>query len=391
MAMSGFFYVLLSLILCISLYFLHKFALWLILCIFLYFLGKFASGHSIILYKDEAQKEFVTGLQCLDRAEKVLYQAEINTTTPARTVKVIAQNLRLPIRQAHTRLTAVLNFWEAEKARRCEETERLISSISSLKNTVSKSKMNVQQMNQQLQGLNQQITDSEHYVQQAKNALSNAHDKLNDAERELSDRRRERDLVRGIGIGITPIPIIGWIAGPAMVVVSFTALEDNVKCAQTGVSSAEDNVKDCENRLGAKRCKKEKLRLKLMSEKEEKQITEQRLRDQERQLQDLQRAQRRSIELSDKLMRTCHVMTNIWGKSQVLNNEASRAYSLEPLLTPLKEIVLDVFTPEEQTKIIQNTFLLSKEVDFRAIMWKLKAVCEANADSSIMAILDEYC
>ena len=128
-----------------------------------------------------------------------------------------------------------------------------------------------------------------------------------------------------------------------------------------------------------------------MSEKEEKQITEQRLRDQERQLQDLQRAQRRSIELSDKLMRTCHVMTNIWGKSQVLNNEASRAYSLEPLLTPLKEIVLDVFTPEEQTKIIQNTFLLSKEVDFRAITWKLKAVCEANADSSIMAILDEYC
>ena len=105
MAMSGFFYVLLSLILCISLYFLHKFALWLILCIFLYFLGKFASGHSIILYKDEAQKEFVTGLQCLDRAVKVLYQAEINTTTPARTVKVIAQNLRLPIRQAHTRLT----------------------------------------------------------------------------------------------------------------------------------------------------------------------------------------------------------------------------------------------------------------------------------------------
>ena len=129
---------------------------------------KFASGHSIILYKDKAQKEFVTGIQCLDKAVKVLYKAEINTTTPAKTVKVIVQNLRLPIRQAHTHLTTALNFWEGEKARQCEETERLISSINSLKNTVSKSKMNVQQINQQLQGLSQQITDSEHYVQQAK-------------------------------------------------------------------------------------------------------------------------------------------------------------------------------------------------------------------------------
>ena len=206
----------------------------------------------------------------------------------------------------------------------------------------------------------------------------------------MSDKRTERDLVRYIGIGITAIPIIGWIAGPTMVVVSCTALEDNVKRAKAGLSSAEDNVKYCEKRLRAKRYEEENLRLKLMSETEKKQITKQRLRDQERQLQDLQRAQRRSIELSDKLMRTCHVMTKIWGKSQVLNNEARRAYSLEPLLTPLKEIVLDMFTPEEQRKIIQKTFLLSKEVDFYAITRKLKAVSEANAGSSVMAILDEY-
>ena len=107
-------------------------------------------------------------------------------------------------------------------------------------------------------------------------------------------------------------------------------------------------------------------------------------------MQDLQMAQQRSIELSDKLMRTCHVMTKIWGKSQVLNNEASRAYCLEPLLTPMTEIV-DMFTPEEQKEIKQKTFLLSKEIDFSSITWKLKAVCDANDDSSIMAILDEYC
>ena len=317
-------------------------------------LSTFASGHSVLLYKDEAQKEFVTGIQWLDKAIGVLCKAEINTTTPAKTVKAIAQNLSLPIRQAHTHLNTALKFWEGEKARQCEETERLISSISSLKSNVSERKMKVEQMHQQLQRLNQQIKDSEQNVEQAKNALSNAQDTLNDAERELRNKRRDQEVVAGVGLAITPIPIVGWIAGPTMVVVSFTVLEDNVKSAQSGVSSAKDNVNYSENWLQAKKSEKNNLCQQLKSEEKEKQITEQRLRDQERQLQDLQMAQQRSIELSDKLMRTCHVMTKIWGKSQVLNNEASRAYCLEPLLTPMKEIV-DMFTPEEQKEIKQKT------------------------------------
>ena len=351
---------------------------------------KFASGHSIILCKDEAQKEFVIGIQWLFKAVEVLCKAEINTTTPAKTVKVIAQNLRLPICQAHTHLNTALNFWESEKARQCRETERLVSSISSLKSNVSERKMKVEQIHQQLQRLNQQIKDSEQKVEQAKKALSNAQDTLNDAERELRNKRRDQENVARAGLAITLIPIVGWIAGPTMVVVSLTVLEDDVQSAQSGVSSAKDNVNDWKNWLQAKKSEKNNLCQQLKREEKEKQITGKRLRDQERQLQDLQMAQQRSIKLSDKLMRTCHVMTKIWGKSQVLNNEAHRAYSLEPLLTPMKELV-DMFTPEEQKMIKQSTFLLSKEIDFSSITWKLKAVCDANDDSSIMAILDEYC
>ena len=353
-------------------------------------LSTFASGHSVLLYKDEAQKEFVTGIQWLDKAIGVLCKAEINTTTPAKTVKAIAQNLSLPIRQAHTHLNTGLKFWECEKARQCEETERLISSISSLKSNVSERKMKVEELNQQLQGMNQQIKDSERKVKRAKKALSSAQETLNDAERELRNKRRDQENVARAGLAITRIPIVGWIAGPTMVVVSLTVLEDDVQSAQSGVSSAKDNVNDWKNWLQAKKSEKNNLCQQLKREKKEKQIAKQRLREQKSQLQDLKMAQQRSIKLSDKLMRTCHVMTKIWGKSQVLKNEASRAYSLEPLLTPMKELV-DMFTPEEQKMIKQSTFLLSKEIDFSSITWKLKAVCDANADSSVMAILDEYC
>ena len=104
--------------------------------------------------------------------------------------------------------------------------------------------MKAEQMNQQLHALNQQIKDSEQNVEQAKKALSNAQDTLNDAERELRDKRREQGLVAYIGVVTTlAVPVVGMI-------------EDNVKSAQSGVSSVKDNVNYSENWLQAKKSEK---------------------------------------------------------------------------------------------------------------------------------------
>ena len=220
-------------------------------------------------------------------------------------------------------------------------------------------KMKVEQLNQQLQGLNQQIKDSERKVKKVKKALSSAQDTLNDAERELRNKRRDQENVARVGRAITSLAIVGWIPGLTMVAVSLTVLEDDVKSAQSGVSSAKDNVNDWKNWLQAKKSEKNNLCQQLKREEKEKQITKQRLREQKSQLQDLKMAQQRFNKLSDKLMRTCHVMTKIWGKSQVLKNEARRAYSLEPLLTPMKELV-DMFTPEEQNDQTKHFFAVER-------------------------------
>ena len=70
----------------------------------------------------------------------------------------------------------------------------------------------------------------------------------------------EQGLVAYIGVVTTlAVPVVGWIAGPTMVVVSLTVLEDNVKSAQSGVSSAKNNVNYSENWLQAKTSDKKKL------------------------------------------------------------------------------------------------------------------------------------
>lgn len=341
----------------------------------------------IIRYSEKAQNEFVSGIQSLDCVVNLLSEAKIDESTSVVIVKEIVQSLCSPIRQAHACLTTALKFWEDENAHVSEVIERSVAEESTLKRSISEKKRNVEQLNKKLESLNHQIESKEGELQDAKNSVSRAQGTLRDSEKELSGKKKEQEIVTGVGIGLLVIPIVGWIVGPTMIVVGLTVLEDNVKAARGNVESAESNVNDCENRLQAKRTEQHDLRQELSQEERERRETEERLRSLEAKVQKLQRQQKSFLEVSVKLKNTCHVMTKIWGKSRVLNSETRYAYSLEPLIVPLKEIA-EMFTPEEQRKMKQTT-LLSKDINFAGMSSKLKAVCEKIPGESL-AILDDY-
>ena len=197
-------------------------------------------------------------------------------------------------------------FYEGEKSRYHEEIEKLTASICSVKTTVFTKEVELQQLIQQIKRLDEQIQDSKSEVEQAKSSLNKAQDTLNHVERKLREKKEEQDLVWRAGLTITTIPIVGWIVGPTMIVISLTALKEQIKYAQNGVSSAGGNVSDCESRLQAKRRDKDNLQTQLTTDFK-------RLRDQQLQKVHLEEAQRRSVDVSVKLMRTCHHITNILG------------------------------------------------------------------------------
>ena len=70
------------------------------------------------------------------------------------------------------------------------------------------------------------VRDTEKEVNDARSDLSAAESTLSSARNNLEEKKREQKTVAIVGAVITPIPIIGWIAGPTMIVVSLTALED---------------------------------------------------------------------------------------------------------------------------------------------------------------------
>ena len=344
------------------------------------------------------QERLVQGLQQLDEAVLILNDAEIdiNAATSAITIKVIAQRMCPHIREAHIDLTEALKLWEQENARQDKEVQNLVSSIGSLKRSVSENKAEMEKLKEHLSSLNNQIKDNEWQLEVAHDSHNEAKDALKESETQLRKKREEKNIVAGVGIVTTVAATalagpFGLLVAGAATATTLNACDDAVETAQSRVNCAKDDVSSCTNMLSKKREEKENLGRKVSRKQSENKRVKENLTKQEEQLVQLKKSQKQSIELSEKLKRTCHVMTTIWGKSRVLSREAQRAYSFEPLLEPLREIYT-MLTPAEQREIKENTFLMSKDFDFHKISLKLNtisSICD-KADDSEMAILDEY-
>ena len=340
-----------------------------------------------------AQERSVQGLQLLDKAVLILNNAEIDTNvTSAITIKAIAQRMCPHIRQAHIDLTAALKLWEQENARQDKEVQNLVSSINSLKRSVSENKAEMEKLKEHLSSLNNQIKDNECQLKVAHDLHNQAKDALKESETQLRKKREGKNIVAGAGIVTTVAATalagpFGLLVAGAATATTLNACDDAVKTAQSRVNCAKDDVSSCRNMLSKKREKKKNLGRRVSIKKSENKRVKENLTRQVEQLEHLQKSQKQSIKLSEKLKRTCYVMTTIWGKSRVLNREAQRAYSFEPLLEPLREIYT-MLTPAEQREIKENTFLFSDDFNFHDISSKLNTIC-GKADDSVMAILDD--
>ena len=78
---------------------------------------------------------------------------------------------------------------------------------------------------QRLEVIRNKQRDAEKQVRDTKAHLSDSESTLRRARDKLSDKKKEQAALAIAGVAITAIPVIGWIVGPTMVAVSFTAFE----------------------------------------------------------------------------------------------------------------------------------------------------------------------
>ena len=113
-----------------------------------------------------------------------------------------------------------------------------MSSISHCRNNIASAKRTVNELKVREKNLKEKEADKSRCLNDCEDTLRDKERNLDRARDKLSDAKRDQAVVAGVGVGLTLIPVIGWIAGATMLTVSLTAMQGAVDSAGRAVDSA---------------------------------------------------------------------------------------------------------------------------------------------------------
>ncbi|KAK3525094.1 hypothetical protein QTP86_015269, partial [Hemibagrus guttatus] len=111
------------------------------------------------------------------------------------------------------------------------------------------------ELKQTLENLRTEQESNEKLLRESQGALELTRGNLNSAKQTLQDqekRKRDAEIVTGVGAGLFLIPVIGWIAGPAMIIGGAVELDQAnraVEVAQDEVGKSENEVRNYEYKV----------------------------------------------------------------------------------------------------------------------------------------------
>ena len=255
---------------------------------------------------------------------------------------------------------------QAERAREKEEKER---EIEKLEQTIAEN-------NEELKRLKEE-------KRRAKEQYNNAVEAQNVAEAELARAKKERDQVRAVGAGLFAIPVVGWIAGAAMVAVSFTTLEDNVKAARSVLSSAESNRDSQRKRVAEKKDAITRFESKLSENISEKDCLNNEIKILNDSICSLREQYSEQSDISSRLRKLTEFISTAARRAEVLDDQVKYLYDLTVLIEPLKELANHLSMPEATSFAI--TWDGSGISEFAT---KLKMIADADATWKDIDVLE---
>ncbi|KAK3505730.1 hypothetical protein QTP70_020447 [Hemibagrus guttatus] len=111
------------------------------------------------------------------------------------------------------------------------------------------------ELKQTLENLRTEQESNEKLLRESQGALELTRGNLNSAKQTLQDqekRKRDAEIVTGVGAGLFLIPVIGWIAGSAMIIGGAVELDQAnraVEVAQDEVGKSENEVRNYEYKV----------------------------------------------------------------------------------------------------------------------------------------------
>ncbi|XP_076372104.1 uncharacterized protein LOC143257393 [Tachypleus tridentatus] len=288
-----------------------------------------------LYFKNSVGPSFNGALASLDSFVSTIRSCDISRES--KFMKIVPQ-LRHDIRDVYEQIEEANTISSNIVRQFNEQLEDLVREEGNLMYEKRSKEEGVAELRNAISGLKAEKTDLEKSVKDSRKQEREANKLLETARNELQAKRTEQNIVRGVGIGLFAIPVAGWIAGSALVAVSFTALEENVQRAEKARDSANDHVNSTQRQLNhnVKQLNDNKELMKI--KKQELSEIDQRLNDIKQKLKDQRRQVKVQAELNDKIKQCCHFVSVCFGRTEVLEFQSRHLFCFEQLILPLREL-----------------------------------------------------
>ncbi|MCI4395235.1 hypothetical protein PGIGA_G00177920 [Pangasianodon gigas] len=189
-----------------------------------------------------------------------------------------------------------------------------------------------------LQNLRTEQASNEKLLRDSQGALEQARGNLNSTNQTLQDqesRRHNAEIVTGVGAGLFAIPIIGWIAGSAMLIAGAVELdqaahairvaEEEVRNSETEVEKYKHKVSDYESKISQTWCDIRQKDDKLKHTREE--------------IQKVKKQIESVAEFQQKVRRAIHLLGALSGRVSVAEHQTRRFILQEPVMRVMEDVM----------------------------------------------------
>lgn len=239
-----------------------------------------------------------------------------------------------------------------------KEVEEGVAKQSDLQRQIRNIESEERSLSQRLNAIRDSISETETQVRCAKENLGRAERTLQEARDKVEEKTRDRDVVRGVGVGLAFIPVAGWIVGGTMLAVSETVLTEAVETAESAKNSAFGNVQDCEGSLKRHKQEKRSLEENLHSKQNKRKQMQSDLQCKEESLKVIKNAQKRATQMSQDWKQCTAIIAKTCGQTKVLHGEicGQDFYTLETLQEPLEAIASHFQSVSKKNWLLSSSF-----------------------------------
>ncbi|XP_053087222.1 cancer-associated gene 1 protein-like [Pangasianodon hypophthalmus] len=269
------------------------------------------------------------GISSLNRVYKALIKAHVDPVTG----QCSKYNyIRQQIVQAHQHL-------EKSEQTASSGLKILDESLERLTQVEGKLQCEMNDTKQTLENLRTEQESNEKLHRDSQGALEQARTNLNSTKQTLQDqesRKQTAQIVTGVGAGLLVIPIVGWIAGSAMLIGGVIEMDQAaraIRVAEEEVEKSETEVEEYEHKVSDYESKISQTKRDIRQKDDKLKHTREEIQKVNKQIESV-------ADFQQKVRRAIHLLGALSGRVSVAEHQTRRFILQEPVMKVMEDVMM---------------------------------------------------